>query len=216
MSSEIEFRGIILCIRQVEYLFEMRDLPEVQSSVATINRQSRAVHPQVQQTRRSGEIVIAPANSGDIMGLRNLQNRCFQGGQAYGIVTLLVFQLWPKSKVLVAKRGEDIIGCVIGDVRKDQGRVLNICVDPEYRRRGLGSALLSTIEQILDHDNMTLMVEDKNFGAQELYRQHGYLSAGDLRDYYGRNRHGVLMQKRRVHPAVGYRPSLTITNGRDE
>jgi hypothetical protein len=59
-------------------------------------------------------------------------------------------------------------------------------------------------------------VEDKNLAAQALSRQHGFLSAGDMRDYYGRNRHGVLMQKRRVHPAVGYRPPLTISNGRDE
>jgi [ribosomal protein S18]-alanine N-acetyltransferase len=194
----------------------MPDLPEVHSSVATLNRQSHATSSPNQHAQRSGEIVITPANAGDLVGLRNLQKRCFSGGQAYGFVPLTVFFLWPRAKLLVARRGEDIVGCVIGDVQKDQGRVLNICVDPEYRRRGLGSALLRTIEQILDHDDMTLMVEDKNFGAQELYRQHGYLSAGDLRDYYGRNRHGVLMQKRRVHPAVGYRPTLRVTNGRED
>jgi [ribosomal protein S18]-alanine N-acetyltransferase len=184
--------------------------------VATINRPTRPAAPQMQRSHREGQIIITPAGPGDLIGLRNLQRRCFQPGQAFGFVTLLVFQVWPGSRTLVAKHGDEIIGCVIGDIQKDQARVLNICVDPAYRRRGLGSALMNTIEQILDHDNMTLMVEDKNFAAQELYRQHGYLSAGDLRDYYGRNRHGVLMQKRRVHPAVGYRPSITVTNGRDE
>jgi [ribosomal protein S18]-alanine N-acetyltransferase len=184
--------------------------------VATIKRQPRAAHPQIQDARQSGEIVITPASAGDLMGLRNLQRRCFSDGQSYGIVTLLVFHLWPRAHTLVARRGEDVVGCVIGDVQKDQARVLNICVDPAHRRQGLGSALLSTIEQILDHDNMTLMVEDKNLAAQALYRQHGFLSSGDMRDYYGRNRHGVLMQKRRVHPAVGYRPTLTISNGRDK
>ena len=178
--------------------------------MATINRTSRTAQAGIEGARQKGQVIIAPARVGDVMGLRNLQRRCFQDEQAYGIVTLLVLQVWPSAKVLVARRGEDIIGCVIGDIQKDQARVLNICVDPAFRRRGLGSALLSTIEQELDHDNMTLMVEDKNFAAQELYRWHGYLSAGDLRDYYGRNRHGLLMQKRRVHPAVGYRPTLTI------
>lgn len=172
-----------------------------------------------QHTRNIGtgeQVVIAPAGAGDLIGMRNLQNRCFQGGQAYGIVTLLVFQFWPKSRVLVARQGDEVLGCIIGDIQRDQARVLNICVDPAHRRKGLGSALLSSIERALDHDNMTLMVEDKNVAAQELYRRHGYLSAGDLRDYYGRNRHGVLMQKRRPQPAVGYRPSLTVTYGRDE
>jgi [ribosomal protein S18]-alanine N-acetyltransferase len=184
--------------------------------VATINRPSHPAQSRVREAPDKTQIVIKPASMGDLVGLRNLQNRCFQGSQAYGLVTLLVFQMWPRTKVLVARWGDEIIGCVIGDAQRDQGRVLNICVDPDYRRQGLGSALLCTIERVLDHDNMTLMVEDKNFTAQALYRRHGYLSAGDLRDYYGRNRHGLLMQKRREQPPVGYRPTLTITNGRDE
>jgi [ribosomal protein S18]-alanine N-acetyltransferase len=184
--------------------------------VAAINRPSpQTVSTQAGRARGNERIIITPAGIGDLIGLRNLQRRCFQGGQAYGLATLLAFQMWPRAKVLIARRGDDIIGCVIGDIQKEQARVINICVDPDYRRRGLGSALLSTIERILDHDNMTLMVEDKNLVAQALYRQHGYLSSGDMRDYYGRNRHGVLMQKRRVHPAVGYRPTLTVTDGRD-
>jgi [ribosomal protein S18]-alanine N-acetyltransferase len=191
-------------------------LPEVLHFVATINRPSRPAQSQVRGTRTQTQIVIKPAGMGDLIGLSNLQKRCFQGSQAYGVVTLLVFQMWPRAKVLVARWGDDIIGCVIGDIQKGQARVLNICVDPEYRRQGLGSALLSTIEKLLDHDNMTLMVEDKNLSAQALYRRHGYLSAGDMRDYYGRNRHGMLMQKRRVHPPVGYRPSFTVTDGRDD
>jgi ribosomal-protein-alanine N-acetyltransferase len=44
------------------------------------------------------------------------------------------------------------------------------------------------------------MVEDKNVGAQELYRRSGYLAVGDLRNYYGKNCHGILMQKRRGVP----------------
>lgn len=165
----------------------------------------------------SGEqIMIGPAGAGDLIGMRNLQNRCFQRGRAYGVVTLMVFQFWPRAKVLVARQGDQVIGCVIGDIQRDQARVVNICVDPAYRRKGLGSALLLSIERALDHDNVTLMVEDKNVAAQELYRQHGYISAGDLRDYYGRNRHGVLMQKRRDRCPVGYRPTLTISDGQDE
>jgi [ribosomal protein S18]-alanine N-acetyltransferase len=183
--------------------------------VATLNRPSRTIPPNVRPARPQDEIVITPATAGDLMGLRNLQRRCFEGDQAYGLVTLLVFHLWPRASVLIARRNEEVIGCVIGDTQKDQARVLNICVDPDYRRIGLGSSLLTTIEHILDHDNMTLMVEDKNLSAQSLYRCHGYRSAGDLRDYYGRNRHGVLMQKRRVHPAVGYRPTLTLSDTPD-
>ncbi len=63
---------------------------------------------------------------------------------------------------------------------------------------GLGWWLLSTVEERIGADNVTLMVEDKNAAARELYHRAGYLPVGDLRHYYGRNRHGILMQKRRV------------------
>jgi [ribosomal protein S18]-alanine N-acetyltransferase len=168
-------------------------------------------------TLSTGEqLTIEPANVGDLFAIANLQRACFERGQAYGAVTLLMFQIWPKAHLLVARFGERVAGCVIGDVQREQARILNICVDPRIRRRGLGSALLSAIESALDHDNLTLMVEDKNFTAQALYQRHGFLQAGDLRDYYGRNRHGVLMQKRRPKPEPGYRPSITISDYRED
>lgn len=184
--------------------------------MATINRQPHATPDRAGPRVLANQVEIVSAGVGDLVGLRNLQRSCFQGSQAYGIATLMVFHLWPRAEILVARRGEDIIGCVVGDVQREQARVLNLCVDPRYRRHGLGSALLSAIESVLDHDSVTLMVEDKNVVAQNLYRRHGYLTVGDLRDYYGRNRHGVLMQKRRAHPPVGYRPVLTVSDGRDE
>ncbi len=60
--------------------------------------------------------------------------------------------------------------------------------------------LLAAAEDLLDANDIALMVEDKNIGAQELYRRSGYLAVGDLRNYYGKNRHGILMQKRRGIP----------------
>jgi len=60
------------------------------------------------------------------------------------------------------------------------------------------------VEEVLPTPHLTLMVEDKNLGAQALYRQLGYLPVGDLRHYYGRNRHGILMEKRREgKPVLG-------------
>src|SRR6185437_675909 len=100
--------------------------------------------------------------------------------------------------------GDRIVGCVVGDSDGGQARVLNLCVDPEYRRQGIASSLLIMIENILGAPYVTLMVEDKNLGAQALYRLHGYLPVSDLRNYYGRNRHGILMQKhRRVSTTTG-------------
>ena len=142
-----------------------------------------------------GTIQFRSATLRDVVLLRGLQRRCFSGSQAYGLATLMVLYFWPRSQILVACAGDYIVACVAGDTDGVQARVLNLCVDPNFRRRGLGSTLLRSIEGRLDAPYVTLMVEDKNLGAQALYRLHGYLPVSDLRNYYGRNRHGILMQK---------------------
>lgn len=133
----------------------------------------------------------------DLFALQALQRRCFSENQAYGVATLFVVYLWPRAQVLVAWAGDRIAGCIVADTNGEHSRILNLCVDPEFRRRGIGTALLDTAEVMLGGKDVTLMVEDKNLGAQELYRRAGYIPVGDLRNYYGKNRHGILMQKRR-------------------
>ncbi len=137
----------------------------------------------------------------DLIALWGLQRRCFSGSQAYGLVTLAVLHAWPRALILVARAGDGLAGCVVGDVSAGQARILNLCVDPAHRRRGIGTRLLAAAEAALDAEVVTLMVEDKNTGAQELYRRAGYLPVSDLRHYYGKNRHGILMQMRRTPAA---------------
>ncbi|MDI3340861.1 MAG: GNAT family N-acetyltransferase [Sphaerobacter sp.] len=133
----------------------------------------------------------------DLAALHTLQRRCFAEGQAYGLATLFALYLWPRAAILVAWAAGRVAGCVVGDRNGDRARILNLCVDPDFRRRGIGALLLQTAEEVLGARDITLMVEDKNAGAQELYRRAGYIPIADLRNYYGKNRHGILMQKRR-------------------
>lgn len=154
-------------------------------------------------------VIIRHARLSDLAELRDLQRRCFQSGQSYGLITFLVLYLWPRTRVLVVRSGGCIAGCVVGDVTGAQSRILNLCVDPDFRRQGIGTILLTAAEDLLDANDIALMVEDKNTGAQELYRRCGYLAVGDLRNYYGKNRHGILMQKRRGIPQS---PRSTGTN----
>lgn len=144
------------------------------------------------------QVWIQRATVRDLPLLARLQRVCFPDGQAYGLMTLLVLYWWPSVEILVARAGDELVGCVVGDVHRSQGRILNLCVAPSFRRQGIGAALLDAVEHVLGAEIFTLMVEDKNHGAQELYRRAGYLPVSELRHYYGRNRHGILMQKRRA------------------
>ena len=141
---------------------------------------------------------VAPARFRDLMAVARLHRRCFPPSLAYRTSTLLALYLWPRSRFLVARAGSDLVGCVVGDVQGGQTRVITICVDPDRRRQGIASGLLREVEAQLTAGNVILMVEGGNTGAQTLYRRCGYLPVGESRNYYGRGRHGIWMQKTRT------------------
>nr|BAL55193.1 GCN5-related N-acetyltransferase [uncultured prokaryote] len=143
------------------------------------------------------DLWVLPATFRDLWALARLQRACFERRQAYSFFAFLVLWMWPGVRVLVARVGDELVGSIVGDRRGRHARVLNLCVSPAWRRRGIGTVLLAALERELAADLYTLMVEDKNAPAFALYRRFGYVPVAEIRHYYGRNRHGVLMQKRR-------------------
>jgi ribosomal-protein-alanine N-acetyltransferase len=148
-------------------------------------------------------VVIRPAAFGDLWGVSRLQKRAFRPPLAYGLMAIVLLWLLPHVQFLIAKEGERIVGCAIGDRHGDQSRVINICVDPDVRRRGIGTELLAQIEQRLPHGDLILMVEETNADARRLYQRAGFTAVGTGRDYYGRGQHGIWMQKKRVETTSG-------------
>jgi ribosomal-protein-alanine N-acetyltransferase len=167
-------------------------------------------------------VVIRPATFGDLWGVSRLQKRAFRPPLAYGLTAIVLLWLLPNVQFLVAKEGETpqgggrwpvgpeggrIVGCAIGDRKGDQSRIINICVDPDTRRRGIGTQLLAQIEQLLPHGNLILMVEETNADARRLYQRAGFIAVGTGRDYYGRGQHGIWMQKQRT-PSSSTTPKM--------
>jgi [ribosomal protein S18]-alanine N-acetyltransferase len=133
----------------------------------------------------------------DLPALARLQSRAFPPRLAYSLGTLALLWALPWVRVLVARRGDAVVGCVIGDHTLEGGRVINLAVDPEARRQGVGAALLDGIERALPRGDMTLMVQAENGAARALYRRAGFVDEADLANYYGPGRTGVWMRKRR-------------------
>ena len=88
---------------------------------------------------------------------------------------------------VVARIGTEIVGyaglmLVIGD-----GHITNVGVDPEHRRRGIATRMLLILtRRALEEgaEALTLEVRASNIGAQELYRQFGFVPAGVRKGYY--------------------------------
>jgi [ribosomal protein S18]-alanine N-acetyltransferase len=142
-------------------------------------------------------VLVEHATWRDLPALARLQRRAFPPPLAYTLPTLVILRLIPWVRTLLVRQGEQIAGCVIGDRVLEGGRVVNLAVDPAYRRRGLGSVLLSAIEQELDTSVMLLMVQQENTAARQLYLKAGYAEELELPNYYGAGRIGIRMRKAR-------------------
>lgn len=152
------------------------------------------------QTRfpRDAAVTVGAVGWRELGEVARLQERAFRPSLAYGLATLAILRFLPNVRFVVARRGRELLGCAIGDRQGRQARVINLAVDPDVRRRGIGAALLAALEAALPGGDVILMVEADNPAAQALYRAAGYAAVGQSADYYGRGRAGIWMQKSRT------------------
>lgn len=81
----------------------------------------------------------------------------------------------------------------------DEGHITNIAVHPEYRRSGIGSALLEHLIKTAEQSGigrMTLEVRKSNLAAQYLYRKYGFMEGGIRKAYYADNQEDALIMWR--------------------
>jgi len=127
-----------------------------------------------------------------------IQRQSFRRGLAYGYFQLLLLWLLPNVTFLVAKTGWGIIaGCLIADRYRGDVRVVNLAIDPGFRRQGVGRLLLRDIQQRIPDGHVTLIVEEFNEPAKTLYKSEGFVETGTAQHYYGRRRNGIWMRKER-------------------
>ena len=101
-------------------------------------------------------------------------------------LAMFVLELSKPSGICLAVSEADRIAGYLICSRYDQAwHLMNIAVDPDARRRGLGSALLAAmIERAGESAPYTLEVRTSNAGAIALYERFGFRAAGTRRRYY--------------------------------
>jgi ribosomal-protein-alanine N-acetyltransferase len=112
----------------------------------------------------------------------------------------------PASLCLGAFEGEQLGGYLIVSRYVDAWHVMNIAVDPEFRRRGVATALLERLLELTEDGSgrgYTLEVRVSNDGAIKLYERLGFTARGIRRGYYTDNREDALIMWRDAEPADG-------------
>jgi len=158
---------------------------------------SSVPHGEPVSQEQSGAVNIEAARLSDLPSLARVQKRAFSPRLAYTLPTLLLLRALPWVRILVARRGDEVVGCIIGDRVIEGGRVINLAVAPAARRLGIGTALLRAIEEALPEGDMILMVQSENRAARALYLGLGYVDDAELGNYYGPGRPGIRMRKGR-------------------
>ncbi len=100
---------------------------------------------------------------------------------------------------LVAEAGGKIVGYLMAWKIVDQLHILNIAADPDYRRRGVGTALLraaSVSAEEMGLGAITLEVRESNNEARAFYRRHGFVATGLRRSYYADNGEDAIIMTR--------------------
>ncbi|MDY3781871.1 MAG: ribosomal protein S18-alanine N-acetyltransferase [Candidatus Faecousia sp.] len=105
----------------------------------------------------------------------------------------------PLSCWLVAMDGERLAGYVGSQTVLGETDMMNLAVDPDYRRKGLGKELiLSLIEALRQRGSrcLTLEVRDSNAPARALYEGLTFQEIGRRRNYYRNPREDALIYKK--------------------
>ena len=104
----------------------------------------------------------------------------------------------PSGICLAATRGERIVGYMICSRYDTVWHVMNVAVDPDERRQGIGSRLLAALYQRVGDPaaRYTLEVRRSNRPAIELYERDGFRTSGLRRRYYQDNGEDALIMWR--------------------
>jgi [ribosomal protein S18]-alanine N-acetyltransferase len=131
---------------------------------------------------------IRAAQLADVPELAQLEPRCFSDPwSAAGFREMLAA---PYILGLIAEgRSKSIAGYVVARVIENEAEILNIAVEPESRRKGLGGMLLeSALEELISRGVIAVFLEVRvsNEAAINLYRAKGFHPIGQRHEYYRR------------------------------
>ncbi len=96
---------------------------------------------------------------------------------------------------------EDVLGYVGSQTVFEDADILNVCVAPAARRRGIAEALMTELERRLTQkgaERITLEVRASNVPAIRLYQKLGYRQVGVRRGYYGKPREDALILRKEL------------------
>lgn len=115
----------------------------------------------------------------------------------------------PESVCLAAVCDPRLVGYLICARHHLDWHLSNIAVAPDWRRRGVGAALIENMFEIVGPESpVTLEVRPSNRSAIAMYKRLGFQPAGLRRGYYPDNGEDALIMWRNPGPEARVEPAL--------
>lgn len=147
-------------------------------------------------TPPGSQFTIEPATWRDLSQLRDLERVCFplDAWPLWDLIGVLTLPNVIRLKVMIEAR---MVGFAAVDLRPGEktGWIATIGVLPEYRKRGIGAALLTEIEKKISLPHIRLCVRVSNHDAIHLYEQFGYQQVSTWPGYYQNGESALVMEK---------------------
>ena len=121
----------------------------------------------------------------DAPGVYAVERACFRDPYPSEFLNDLIET--QQDRFFVAKDDGEVIGYAVASASGKKGHVVSVAVDPRYRRRQIGAALLSAVTDRLAKEGVEqihLEVRKGNAGAILFYQQMGYHVSSEIEHYY--------------------------------
>ena len=139
---------------------------------------------------------ILPASLLDLGPLQQIERASFDADR-WPLLDLMAVLTFPDVVRLKAVVDGRMVGFIAGDQRASTGLswIATIAVLPQFRKQGIGRALLEACEAKLMTPRVRLCVRTDNVSAIRLYEQTGYQRVDMWYNYYKDRADAMVMEK---------------------
>jgi [ribosomal protein S18]-alanine N-acetyltransferase len=150
--------------------------------------------------QRAAQLVIRRFVTSDAQVVEDIARKSPEAAQ-WSRATYEELEQRPKHVAWVAEAAGQVCGFLVALVVSGEAEILNLAVDPIYRRAGFADALLSQAcaeLQKLKAESIFLEVRESNLAAIRLYEKHRFLKAGERIQYYREPNEGAVLMIRKL------------------
>ncbi|UCD98495.1 MAG: GNAT family N-acetyltransferase [Chloroflexota bacterium] len=140
--------------------------------------------------------IVEPATWRDLSSLRNLEQICFPL-DVWPLLDLVGVLSFPGVVRLKASHDGKMVGFIAADIRRREKTawISTLGVLPDYRRKGIATALLKACEERIQVVRIRLSVRASNEPALRLYTRVGYRQYGIWARYYVDGEDALIFEK---------------------